>query len=309
MHAMRIHEFGGPGALQNDIVPIPQPRDDEILVRIEAASVNPVDGKTREGKFRAVGQNDLPMTLGRDLSGVVESCGKRVQGLHKGEDVFAFLSTDRGAYAEYATVKAREFAPKPQNLSHVEAASVPLAALTAWQGMIDHGGLKSGQRVLIHGAAGGVGHFAVQIAKAKGAWVAATCAKRDARFVEKLGADLVIDYKTQKFEDMVQDIDLVFDLVGGETQERSFSVLRDGGALVSTLQEADRQKAKAKNLRTAYFMTQPNATELARIGALLLSGQVRPFIHATFPLEEAAKAETTLANGHVQGKVVLTVNL
>jgi NADPH:quinone reductase-like Zn-dependent oxidoreductase len=309
MHAMRIHEFGGPETLKDDVLPLPQPRDDEVLVRIEAASVNPVDGKTRQGKFPPVQEDALPLTLGRDLSGVVESCGTQVHGLRKGDAVFAFLGTDRGAYAQYAMVKAAEFAPKPENLSHVEAASVPLAALTAWQGMIDHGGLKKGQRVLIHGAAGGVGHFAVQIAEARGAWVAATCSRDDMDFVRGLGADQVIDYKNQKFEKEVSDIDLVFDLVAGETQDRSFAVLKDGGALVSTLQEPDQEKARAKHLRTAHYMTRPDAEQLAEIGDLLLMGEIKPYIFATYPLEEAARAETALAKDHVQGKIVLTVNL
>jgi NADPH:quinone reductase-like Zn-dependent oxidoreductase len=308
MHAMRIHEFGGPEALKDEVLPLPQPRDDEILVRIQAASVNPVDGKTRQGKFPAVKEDDLPLTLGRDLSGVIESCGTRAQGLRKGDEVFAFLGSDRGAYAQYVTVKAAEFAPKPENLSHVEAASVPLAAMTAWQGLLDHGGLEKGQRVLIHGAAGGVGHFAVQIAKAKGAWVAATCSGDDMDFVRRLGADQVIDYKKQKFEDEVSDIDLVFDLVAGQTQDRSFAILKDGGALISTLEEPDAQKAKARNLRTAHYMTQPNAAQLAEIGELLEQGKIKPRIFATYPLEEAARAETALDNDHVQGKIVLTVS-
>lgn len=309
MHAIRIHAFGGPEVLRDDILPLPEPGKDEVLVRIQAASVNPVDAKTREGKFAAVTDQDLPITLGRDLSGVVEKCGTRALGVREGDDVFAFLGTDRGAYAEYVMVKGSEFAPKPENLSHVEAASVPLAALTAWQGLFEHGGLKRGQRVLIHGAAGGVGHFAVQLAKAKGAWVAATCAERDMDFVRALGADKVIDYQKQKFEDEVSNLDLVLDLVAGETQERSFDVLKEGGALISTLKAPDPQKALAKNLRTSHYMTQPDADQLSAIGELLLSGKIRPFIYKTFPLEDAARAEGTLEREHVQGKVVLTVGL
>lgn len=307
MHAIRIHEFGGPETLRDEVLPLPEPREDEVLVRVQAASVNPVDAKTREGKFRPVDKSDLPLTLGRDLSGVIERCGAAVQGAREGDEVFAFLGTDRGTYAEYAKAKAGEFAPKPENLSHVEAASVPLAALTAWQGLFEHGGLKAGQRVLIHGAAGGVGHFAVQLAKAKGAWVAATCAQRDMDFVRELGADLVIDYQAQRFEDALENMDLVFDLVAGETQDRSFAVLREGGALISTLQAPDADKARRKNLHVAHFMAQPDARQLGEIGALLLSGQVRPFIYATFPLADATLAEGALEKEHVQGKVVLTV--
>jgi NADPH:quinone reductase-like Zn-dependent oxidoreductase len=309
MHAIRIHGFGGLDALKEDVLPLPQPTDDEILVRVEAASVNPVDAKMREGKVSSVQAKDLPIILGRDLSGVIESCGTAVQSLRKGDEVIAFIGYDRGAYAQYVMIKAGEFAAKPENLSHVEAAAVPLAGLTAWQGMIDHGRLASGQRVLIHGGAGGVGHLAVQIAKAKGAWVAATCSGHDMDFVKKLGADQVIDYQEQKFEDEVGDIDLVFDLVAGETQDRSFKVLKQGGALISTLQDPDKNKAKAKNLRVATYMTKPNGAQLAEIGRLLLAGKLRPYIFATFKLEEAGKAEQVLAGQHVQGKVVLTVNL
>jgi len=309
MHAIRIHRFGGPEALEDDVLPLPLPKDDEILVRVEAAGVNPVDAKMRDGKVASIQAKDLPLTLGRDLSGVIESCGTAVQGLRKGDEVFAFVGYDRGAYAQYVMVKAGEFAPKPANLSHVEAAAVPLAALTAWQGLLDHGKLAAGQRVLIHGGAGGVGHFAVQIAKEKGAWVAVTCSGRDRDFVKTLGADQVIDYQKQKFEEEVGDIDLVFDLVAGETQDRSFAVLKPGGALISTLQAPDKSKAKDKKLRVADYMAKPNAAQLAEIGHLLLEGKIRPYVFKTFTLEEAGRAEQFLAGQHVQGKIVLTVNL
>ena len=308
MHAIRIHEFGGPDVLKDETVALPRPQDDEILVKVKAASVNPVDAKTREGKFQAVDKGDLPLTLGRDLSGVVESCGARAQGIRKGDEVFAFIGTDRGAQAEYVMVKAVEFAPKPENISHAEAAAVPLAALTAWQGLFEHGGLKAGQKVLIHGGAGGVGHFAIQLAKAHGAFVATTCGGRDIDFVKKLGADQAIDYEKQKFEDEVKDVDLVFDLIAGEIQQRSFAVLKDGGALISTLQAPDKAKADSRKLRTAHYMTQPNAAQLAEIGALIRLGKVRPHVYATFPLEDAALAEGALEKEHVQGKIVLTVD-
>jgi NADPH:quinone reductase-like Zn-dependent oxidoreductase len=236
----------------------------------------------------------------------VESAGANAAA-RKGDAIFALLGRDRGAYAQYVLVEKSELAPKPDNLSHVEAASVPLAALTARQGMLDHGGLKSGERVLIHGAAGGVGHFAVQIAKAKGAWVAATCGEQDMEFVRQLGADQAIDYKNQKFEEEAKDIDLVFDLIGGETQSRSFAVLKNGGALISTLQQPDTARAKEKNLRTAHYMTEADAKELNEIGDLLRIGRIKPSIFATFPLAEAARAENLLDKGHIRGKVVLTV--
>jgi NADPH:quinone reductase-like Zn-dependent oxidoreductase len=307
MQAIRIHTFGGPDVMQDETLPVPQPKGDEILVRIAAASVNPVDGKIREGKFPKVGDDDLPVTLGRDLSGVVESCGPTVQDIKPGEDVFALLGYDRGAYAQYALAKPDEWARKPENLSHVEAGGVPLAALTAWQGMITHGGLKSGQRVLIHGGGGGVGHLAIQIAKAKGAWVATTCAGEDLDFVRGLGADQAIDYKAEKFEDRVSDIDLVYDLIGGETQERSFKVLKQGGALISTLQEPDKAKALAKAITIAHYMAQPDRDMLAEIADLLRHDKIKPVIAATYALKDAAEAQIALAKGHIRGKIVLTV--
>jgi NADPH:quinone reductase-like Zn-dependent oxidoreductase len=307
MHAIRIHQFGGPEILKDDVLPLPEPKGDEILVRVAAASVNPVDGKIREGKFAKVSDDALPVTLGRDLSGVVERCGPAVQNITAGEAVFALLGYDRGAYAQLVLVKPEEWARKPDNLSHVEAAAVPLAALTAWQGMIDHGGLKKGQRVLIHGGAGGVGHLAIQIAKAKGAWVATTCAGEDLEFVRRIGADQAIDYKTEKFEDRLSDTDLVYDLIAGNTQERSFQVLKQGGALISTLQEPDKAKALAKNLTVAHYMAKPDAGELNQIADLLRAGKITPVIAATYDLEYAAQAEIALAQEHVRGKIVLTV--
>jgi NADPH:quinone reductase-like Zn-dependent oxidoreductase len=308
MHAIRIYEFGGPEVLKNDILPLPEPKTDEILVRVEAASVNPVDGKIREGKFAKVNDEALPVTLGRDLSGVVESCGPSVQGTMPGDTVFALLGYDRGSYSQYVLVKPAEWARKPDNLSHVEAAAVPLAALTAWQGMIDHGRLKSGQRVLIHGGAGGVGHLAIQIAKAKGAWVATTCSGGDLDFVRSLGADQAIDYKAEKFEDRLSEIDLVYDLIAGDTQERSFKVLKLGGALISTLQEPDKAKALIKNITIAHYMAKPDAEELAEIASLIRAGKLKPTIAKTYDLEHAAQAEIALAAGHVRGKIVLTVH-
>jgi len=307
MHAIRIHTFGGPEVLQEESLPVPEPGNGEILVKVEAASVNPVDEKTREGEFPQVPDDALPSILGRDLCGVVEMVGAGVQEGARGDAVFALLGFDRGAFAQNVVVRRGEWARMPTNLSAVEAASVPLAALTAWQGMIDYGRLKSGQRVLIHGGAGGVGHFAIQIAKAKGAWVATTCAGADIDFVRSQGADIAIDYKAEKFEDSLSGIDLVYDLIAGETQERSYQVLKRGGALISTLEEPDKAKALYKNLTIARYTTQPDAWELAEIGALIELGRIKPVIHAVYPLAEVAMAEQALAEEHVRGKIVLTV--
>ena len=308
MHAIRIHKFGGPEVLQDEVLSVPEAGSGELLVRIAAASVNPVDYKIREGKFAKASDDALPITLGRDLSGIVEACGSSADQDIVGQPVYALLGYDRGAYAQHVVLKPGEWAKKPANISHVEAAAVPLAGLTAWQGLIDHGGLKSGQRVLIHGGAGGVGHMAIQIAKAKGCWVATTVSGRDKDFVLGLGADKAIDYKNEKFEDQVSDIDLVYDLIGGETQTRSFAVLKPGGALISTLQEPDKQKAKEKNLRTAHYMADANGAELSEIAKLIEAGKITPHVAARFPLDQAAKAQDMLEKQHVQGKIVLTVS-
>jgi len=229
MKAMRIHAYGASDVLRLEDVPTPKPADDEVLVRIGAASVNPIDYKIRQGKI--MGKEALPMILGRDFSGVIESLGRRASGFSKGDAVFALLGDDRGAYAEYVATKASLLAAKPKNLDHEKSAAVPLAAITAWQGMVDHGGMRGGERVLIHGGAGGVGHMAIQIAKAKGCWVATTVSGGDKDFVLGLGADKAIDYKNERFEDQVSDLDLVYDLIGGETQSipgaRSCSWLGD----------------------------------------------------------------------------------
>jgi NADPH:quinone reductase-like Zn-dependent oxidoreductase len=305
MKAVRIHSFGGPEVMQIEEIPIPQPQSDEFLLRVHAASVNPVDYKIREGKYPAVGPDKLPLTLGRDVSGTVESSGPNAQTFQRGDAIYALLGRDRGAFAEYVVVKPAEAAPKPTRLNHAEAAAVPLAGLTAWQGLFDHGGLKAGQRVLIHGGAGGVGHFAVQFAKARGATVLTTVSGDDLDFVRQLGAEEAIDYKTQRFEEIARDIDLVFDLVAGETQERSWSVLKPGGILVSTLGQPPQEKAQQHGVRAVGYMAQPNSDELTEIGRLIDAGKVRPVIAAIFPFDAAPQAMQRLQAGHVRGKIVL----
>jgi NADPH:quinone reductase-like Zn-dependent oxidoreductase len=303
MKAVRIHVYGASDVLKLEDIPTPQPGAGEVLVKIHAASINPIDYKIREGARKGA----LPITMGRDYSGTVESLGVDASGFSKGDAVFGLLERDRGSYAECVATKASLLAARPKNLDHAAAAAVPLAAITAWQGMVDHGGMRAGQRVLVHGGAGGVGHMAIQIAKAQGCWVATTVSGRDRDFVLGLGADQAIDYKNEKFEDQVSDIDLVYDLIGGETQTRSFAVLKPGGALISTLQEPDQQKAKEKNLRTAHYMADANGPELAEIARLIEDGKIRPHLAARFPLNEAAKAQDMLEKEHVQGKIVLTL--
>ncbi len=233
--------------------------------------------------------------------------GGKIGKFKKGDAIYAMLGSDIGGYAEYALVTEDEAAKKPAQLDFVQAAAVPLAALTAWQGLFDQGGLKAGQRVLIHGGAGGVGHFAVQFAKAKGAWVATTVSGEDIALARKLGADRPIDYKAETFEDAVKDIDLVFDLIGGDTQTRSFAVLKDGGTLISTLQKPDEAELARRHARGAHYLAKPDARELAEIARLIDAGKVRVVINAIYPLEEVARAHKHMENDHIAGKVVLQV--
>jgi NADPH:quinone reductase-like Zn-dependent oxidoreductase len=308
MKAIRIHRFGGPKVLELEDVPVPQPRENELVVRIHAASVNPVDYKIRRGTVPWFTREMLPITLGRDLSGTIENGGTGVDAFRRGEAVYAMLgSLDRGSYAEYVVVKPKEAAAKPARLSHVEAAAVPLAGLTAWQGLFDHGNLQVGQTVLIHGGSGGVGHFAVQFAKIKGATVFTTVSALNLDFARELGADRAIDYHSQRFEELARDVDLVLDLVGGETQERSWPVLKPGGILVSALGEPPQEKAIQNGARGVGFRAQPNAAQLIEIGQLIDEGKVRPVVSATDPLAKARQAQEQLERGHVRGKIVLEV--
>jgi NADPH:quinone reductase-like Zn-dependent oxidoreductase len=307
MKAVRIHEFGGPEVMKLEDVPVPSPDSDEVLIKIKAASVNPVDGKIREGKYPPVTQRDLPYTLGRDAAGEIAAVGDKVQGFAVGENLFVFLDPKRGGYQEYVLAKVSDIAYTPGNLGAEQAAGIPLAGITAWQGLFDHGGLKAGQRVLIHAGAGGVGHLAVQFAKAKGAWVATTVSAKDTEFARSLGADLVIDYKKDRFEDLVGKVDLVYDLIADETQTRSFDVLERGGALISTLQQPDEVKAKEYGVRVGRYTAQPNGEQLGEIARLIDDGSVRIVVGKVFALDEFKEAQASLENDHVQGKVVLRV--
>ena len=215
MDVVRIDTFGSREAMKFRRLPIPSPGPNEILLKVKAASVNPVDWKIREGRYPAVKSDKLPYVLGRDVSGVVEGCGTETTGHQKGDEIYAMLGIDRGAYAEHVIVKTNEAAPKPRSIDHLAAAAVSLAGLTARQVLFRYGELKAGQRVLIHGGSGGVGHLAIQFAKAKGAHVITTVSEKHIEFVREIGADDLVDYKKQKFEDMVRDVDVVFDLIGG----------------------------------------------------------------------------------------------
>jgi NADPH:quinone reductase-like Zn-dependent oxidoreductase len=305
---IRFHRFGGKEVLRAEELDISQPDAGEVLVSVQAASVNPVDFKIRSGKYPAVKDDRLPYTLGRDISGIVEKCGAQAMRFKVGDEVFGIVGIHGGGYAQQAVVAQDAIAAKPATLDHVHATAIPLAGLTAWQGLFRHGRLGKGQSVLIHGGSGGVGHFAIQFAKAKGARVLTTVSMNNVKFARDLGADVVIDYKTQRFEDHASDLDMVFDLIDGETRERSWGLLKKGGILISTLTEPSREKAEQFGVRALRFTVEADADELAEITGLVVSGKVKPHVQKTFPLTSAADALASVEQGHSVGKVVLKVN-
>jgi NADPH:quinone reductase-like Zn-dependent oxidoreductase len=305
MRAVRIHKFGGPEVLQLDDIPRPEAAGGKLLIRVAAASVNPVDYKIRRGGYPRVGEKDLPVTLGRDVAGRLETAAP---GFDQGAEVYAHLDWADGGYADYALCAPSGVAAKPTTLSMVEAAAVPLAATTAWQGLFDHGQLKAGQRVLIHGASGAVGAFAVQFARVAGAYVIGTASGDEIPRLRRLGASEVIDYKAQRFEQVVSDIDLVFDLVGGETQQRSFAVLKRGGALISSVAAPDAAKAAQAGVTAKVYGAAPNAGQLSKIAQLIDSKQVEVTVAKVFALDAAAEAHRCLEEAHPHGKVVLHVS-
>lgn len=307
MKAIRIEAFGGPEVLTLKELPVPEPREGELLLKIHAASVNPVDYKIRAGKYPAVKSDKLPYVLGRDASGVLERRGPGATAFKDGDALYAVVGIDRGCYAEYVLVKESEAALKPKSLDHVTAAAVPLAGLTAWQGLFRHGKLEAGQRVLIHGGSGGVGHFAIQFAKAKGAYVITTVSDQHIDFVRRLGADEAIDYKRKRFEEQARDVDVVFDLIAGETQDRSWQTLKKGGILVSTLAAPSQEKAKAHGVRGMRYTVEESGPELAEIASLIEAGKVKPVVSMTFELPDASSAQQKVEEGHSEGKVVLKV--
>ena len=308
MKAIRIHNYGGPEVLKYEDAPRPEPRADEVLIRVHGAGVNPIDWKVREGEMKEFWPHKFPLILGWDLSGVVEKVGARVSRFKKGDEVYSLPDPTRnGAYAEYIVVRESEIALKPKSLHHIRAAAVPLAGLTAWQALFDTAQLQPGQRVLIHGGAGGVGHFAVQLAKWKGAHIIATASAKNHELLHKLGTDEIIDYTRQRFEDVAQDVDVVLDTIGGETQERSWPVLKKGGILVSLVQPPSGKKAEELGVRAALLGAQSNGAQLAEIANIVDSGRLMPVIDRILPLSEARRAHELSQSNHIRGKIVLRV--
>src|SRR6266480_1015254 len=311
MKAIRIHNYGGPEVLKYEDAPRPEPQGGEVLVRVHAAGVNPIDWKVREGHMKDFWPHKFPLILGWDLSGVVEELGPSpaAAGRFKvGDEVYSLPDPTRnGAYADYIVVREPELALKPNSLHHIRAAAVPLAALTAWQSLFDTAQLQPGQRVLIHAGSGGVGHFAVQLAKWKGAYVFATASTKNQALLRELGVDKAIDYTQQRFEDVARNIDIVLDTIGGETQERSWSVLKKGGVLLSLVQPPSVEKAKALGVRAAFVAGHPSGAQLAEIAKLIDSGELAPVIDRILPLSEVRRAHELSQSGHTHGKIALRV--
>lgn len=308
MKSIRIHAYGGTEVMVYEDAPRPTPARGDVLVRVHAAGVNPVDWKVREGRLQGRVNHRLPLILGWDVAGVVEELGVGVTHIKVGDAVYARPDIARdGAYAEYIAVRAAELALKPRSLDFIHAAAVPLAALTAWQSLFDAAGLRAGQSVLIHAGAGGVGHFAVQLARWRGARVVATASKSNAEFLRGLGADEVIDYHDTPFEDAVTDMDVVLDTQGGAIYERSWRVLKKGGIIVSLINQPSAELAEQYGAHAAYVFVQPNAEQLTQIAGLIDGGIVKPVVETVFPLAEARQAHALIQAGHTRGKIVLRV--
>jgi NADPH:quinone reductase-like Zn-dependent oxidoreductase len=307
MRALHAYAKSDPSRLIYEVAPVPSLAPGDVLVRVHASGVTPSELDWPSTWLHHDGSPRTPPIIpGHEVAGVVEAVGPTVDGLAAGAEVYGLIDFRRdGADAEYVAVRAAELAPKPATLTHTQAAAAPLSALTAWQALFDHGGLQSGQRALIHGGAGGVGSFAVQLARWRGAHVAATASARDAELVRELGAHEVIDYREQRFEDAVAEMDLVFDTVGGETWERSWQVLRPGGQLVSIAVPRPPERETRDGRRAIWFVVQPNRAQLIEIGALIDGGRLRPIVSAVLPLAEGRAAYGAGHNGRGPGKTVL----
>jgi NADPH:quinone reductase-like Zn-dependent oxidoreductase len=306
MRTVTQDELGGPEVLKVVEVERPEPGVGEILVRVHAAGTNPVDWKSRA--FGGLQARKPPFTLGWDVSGTVEAVGFGVRLFAVGDEVYGMPRFPHFAngYSEYVTAPARHFAPKPAGLTHAEAAALPLAGLTAYQALVDIAGVQAGQRVLVHAAAGGVGHLAVQIAKAKGAYVIATASAAKHDYLRGIGADEVIDYTAVDFAAEVNDIDIVLDGVGDEYTARSAPVVRDGGHLITLPGPAEVPAAEEARIKSGFMIVEPDQTGLYALTALVEAGRLQPTVSATFPLEHVAKAHEALATGRTIGKIVLT---
>jgi NADPH:quinone reductase-like Zn-dependent oxidoreductase len=307
MKAIVVHESGGAEVLKYEDAPRPEPKEDEILIRVMAAGVNPVDAMIRTGRFHG-GGGKLPFIPGMDVAGVVEKAGAKITKFKAGDPVYAYLSfKEQSGYAEFAIAQEGEMALKPKTITFESAAAVPLAATTAWQALIDTAKIDKGQTVLIHGGTGGVGHFAIQIAKARGAKVIATASTANQDLLKELGVDQAIDYTTTKFEDVVKDVDVVIDAVRGDTLARSFGVVKKGGIIVSVTGQPDQAECEKRGIRGSSLMAHPDAKVLEDLAKLIDAKKIKPVVSQVFPLADAVKAHQQIETRHTRGKIVLKI--
>ena len=310
MKAIVIDQYGGKEQLKETEFEKPVPGEKQVIVKLHATSINPIDWKLREGYLKEMIPFDFPIILGWDAAGIVDEVGEKVTDFKAGDRVFARPeTTNRGTYAEYTAVDQHLLARIPDNISFEEAACVPLAGLTAWQCLFDFGNIKKGEKVLIHAGAGGVGTFAVQLAKEAGAYVATTAGTHNVEFLESLGADEVIDYKKQDFEKVLKDYDFVLDSMGGEIQKKSFTVLKEGGRLASIVSNPDQEIASQKNIKSGNVWLDPNGEQLAKMADLLEQNKLKVVIGHRFPLsEEGIKEAHALSESHhAKGKIVIEI--
>ncbi len=306
MKAIVVHAYGGPEVLKYEDAARPEPKNDQVLIKVAAAGVNPVDVAIREGRFKS---DRLPFIPGLDVSGIIEKVGSNKSRFKPGDAVFAYLDfKEQGAYAEYAVAKEDEVALKPQSIDLEKAAAVPLAALTAWQALIDEAKLQPGQTVLIQGGTGGVGSFAVQIAKARGAKVIATASSANLDLLKQLGVDEAIDYTTTKFEDVVKNVDVVLNAVRGDSLARTYPVVKKGGIIVSITGDPDPAQLTKYGIRGTSMLVHPSARNLEELAGLIDEKKMTPIVSEVIPVAEAARAQKEIASTHTRGKIVLKVS-
>ena len=308
MKAIVIHQYGGLDVLKYEDTPRPEPKEDEILIRVIAASVNPVDVAIRHGYLAKLIGDKLPLIPGMDAAGVVEKTGAKITKFKTGDKVFAFFTlAGEGGYAQFVVAKDSEAALKPEALKYTEAAAIGAAGSTAWEALMETAKLSAGQTILIHGGSGGVGHFAIQIAKARGAKVIATASTPNQEFLKQMGADVAIDYTKTKFEDVAKDVDVVLDSVGRDTLARSYGVVKKGGIIVSIVDEPDQAALDARGIRGATLRASPKANVLEELARLIEAKKVTPVVSQVFLLSDVAKAHEQIATRHTRGKIVLKV--
>ncbi|SIR19147.1 NADP-dependent oxidoreductase [Halanaerobium kushneri] len=310
MKAIVIDQYGDKEELEEEEIAKPEPESDEVLIEIHAAAVNPIDWKLRYGYLKEKLSLEFPIVLGWDASGIVKKLGKEVESLNKGDRVFVRPElTNRGTYAEYTTAKENLVAKMPENIDFKEAAAVPLAGLIAYQTLVDVGKLDSGDRVLIHAGAGGVGSFAVQIAKNMGAYVATTASSKNIEFLKSLGVDEVIDYTEDDFSQVLEDYDLVIDTLGGEVQDKSFDILKKGGKLVSIVEEPDQEKAAQLGIEAKFHWLIPDGEELSVLAEMIDDNNLKPVVGTVFPFSEQGlkDAHELSETHHARGKIVIKV--